>query len=152
MPATVIIANNTFVDVEYPLVLVDRYFHFEEVDGRLIPDVFRWDNEAQERIYEVKGGVPIDAAFTTNPTGIVTVSSQDGDFLYKLRPKPGVSQIFGRVPAQHTWEVRVTDRILTILRDGQATGLVGSNTFRGMRVGIGIGFQDEAMPPLPSEQ
>src|SRR5437868_13102331 len=104
------VGNNYFFGVPFPVVVADRFFHIYPQGKRFSVDVFRWDEVAKTATYEVKASKPLQANIDTNPTGIVTVADEQGAFLYKFRPDPGVSQIFGHIPASAEIEVRVYDR------------------------------------------
>lgn len=85
----VTIGANDFYGVPFPLVLADRFFHIYAADTGFKLDIFRWDEQEKQPIYEVKDSVPLADNIETNPTGIITFGEPTtGNFLYKFRPKP----------------------------------------------------------------
>src|SRR5690242_13371262 len=102
------VGNNFFFGVPFPVVVADRFFNIYAEGKGFKVNIFRWDEAAKTATYEVKASQPLQENISTNPTGIVTVGDEQGAFLFKFRPKPGVSQIFGRIPAEGEIEVRVT--------------------------------------------
>lgn len=140
-PATrVVLGSNDLFGVPFPLVLADRFFHiYADPKGALKLDIFRWDEAERAPVYEVRASKPLDEAISTNPTGIVTFGDETGGFLYKFRPKPGVSQIFGRIPVPDEIEVHINDHSLRVLRGGQLMTTLVANQFVGMAVAIQIG-------------
>ena len=134
------LGSNDFFGVPFPLVLADRFFHIYETPSGLKLDLFRWDEEKQQPIYEVKANTPLTDNISTNPTGIVTFSEPtSGTFLYKFRPKPGVSQIFGKVPIDRESEVRINDRMITVMADNNNICTLQRNQFSGLPIGIQVG-------------
>lgn len=139
--ASVDLGGNDFFGVPFPVVLADRFFHiYEDGHGRFSIDVFRWDEALRLPSYEVRASKPLRDNIDTNPTGIVTFA-QDGSgaFLFKFRPKPGVSQIFGRVPVEGEVTVRMTDRELTVMHGDQQVATFISNSVSGCPIGIEVG-------------
>lgn len=135
----VILGSNDFFGVPFPLVLVDRFFHIYEDGGRLNLDVFRWDEETRAAIYEVRAGQPLEDSISTNPTAIITFTrAEDGRFLYKFRPKPGISQIFGIVPVDRELEVAIGDRDLVVKDGGHPVATLVRNQFTGLPIGIQV--------------
>ncbi len=123
------------------------FFHIYPYEQRFNLDVFRWDEETKAPVYEVLGGQPLAENIDTNPTGIVTFAHPDaGTFLYKFRTKPGISQIFGRVPIDKDIEVRITDRAIEVREaiDGVIDYEIPPkckferNQFLGLRIGIQV--------------
>lgn len=136
----VIIGANDFFGVPFPLVLADRFFHIYSTQGGFELDVFRWDEKERQAIYEVQASKAQDANISTNPTGIVTFSHpQTGIFLYKFRPKPGISQIFGKVPVEDEVEVRISDREIAVVAGKGNICTLQKNQFVGMPIGIQVG-------------
>jgi len=136
----VILGSNDFFGVPFPLVLADRFFHIYGTARGFTLDVFRWDEQAGEAVYEVRAGQPQSSNMSTNPTGIVTFSEPDtGTFLYKFRPKPGISQIFGRVPVNEEFEVRISDRRITVMANDTNICTLERNQFSGLPIGIQVG-------------
>jgi hypothetical protein len=45
-------------------------------------------------------------------------SGERSNFLYKFRPKSGISQIFGKVPINKEFEVRIDDLEINVMLDG----------------------------------
>lgn len=138
--ANVELGTNDFFGVPFPLVLADRFFHmYPADDGRFNIDVFRWDEAQRQPVYEVRGGKPLRQNIETNPTGIITFAQEvTGAFLFKFRPKPGVSQIFGRVPVEGEVEVRITDHLLAVTRGGQNVATFQRNAVSGCPIGIQV--------------
>lgn len=85
-------------------------------------------------------GKPLKANIASNPTGIVTFAHETtGAFLFKFRPKPGVSQIFGQVPVVGEVAVRITDHVLEVMRGDQPVATLVRNSFSGFPIGIRVG-------------
>jgi hypothetical protein len=139
--SAVTIGSNDFFGVPFPLVLADRFFHMYRKDGGgLSLDVFRWDSEKRIAVYEVKNGEPLQQNISSNPTGIVTFSREDdGTFLYKFRPRPGVSQIFGKVPVGREVEVRISDREILVMSGSDKICTIQNGQVSGMPIGVNIG-------------
>ena len=138
--AVVLISSNAFSGVPFPLVVGDRFFHIYDEGGRFRADVFRWDEDRQEAVYEVRASQPLVDEISTNPTGIVTFTdSGGGGFLYKFRPKPGVSQIFGKVPSLGEVTVHCSDGVLRVMRGNDIICDAVGNTFVGCSIGIMVG-------------
>ncbi len=143
---TVIVGANDFFGVPFPLVLADRFFNIYEKRGvytkkvRLGLNIFRWDEKRKQAIYEVIDDKANMDNIETNPTGIVTFSSPEtGAFLYKFRPKPGVSQIFGKVPMDNEFEVRINDKRIAVMVGEKEMGTIARNQISGVPIGIRIG-------------
>jgi hypothetical protein len=133
----VTLGTNDYFGVPFPLVVADRFFHiFERDDGKYGIDIFRWDVDSRREVYEVKAGKPQQDNITTNPTGIVTVGDDEGGFLYKFRPKPGVSQIFGKVPLDDEVVIHVRDRSITVGALDDPSLVFERNTMSGMAIGL----------------
>jgi hypothetical protein len=138
--ANVELGTNDFFGVPFPLVLADRFFSIYREGTRFNLDVFRWDEVAQSATFEVLRGKPLQANIAANPTGVVTFAHETtGVFLFKFRPKPGVSQIFGQVPVQGETAVRITDQLLGVMRGGQSVATLTRNSFSGFPIGIRVG-------------
>jgi hypothetical protein len=138
--ANVELGTNDFFGVVFPLVLADRFFRIYADGARFNLDVFRWDETAQRATFEVVRGQPLQANIASNPTGIVTFAHETtGAFLFKFRPKPGISQIFGQVPVQDEISVRITDHLLAVMRGGQSIATLTRNSFSGFPIGIRVG-------------
>jgi len=136
----IILGSNSFFGVPFPLVLADRFFHIYSMDGKFTVDVFRWDEQAKQAVYEVRAGQPQHENISTNPTGIVTFSEPTtGAFLYKFRPKPGISQIFGKVPLDEEFEVRINDQQIAVLVEGNSICTLEESQFVGVSIGIQVG-------------
>jgi hypothetical protein len=136
----IILGSNDFFGIPFPLVLADRFFHIYSAGERFAIDVFRWEEHTKQAVYEVQASQPQDESISTNPTGIVTFSEPTtGDFLYKFRPKPGISQIFGKVPLNVEFEVKISDREIIVLGGGKSICTLQSNQFQGMPIGIQVG-------------
>jgi len=141
----VILGQNDFFGVPFPLVLADRFFNIYADNDRLNVDIFRWDEETRQPVYEVLAGQAQDENISTNPTGIVTFGHPDtGAFLYKFRPKPGVSQIFGKVPVDKEIEVRITDHDIKVMDGERQMCYLARNQFVGMAIGIQV-YADGSM-------
>jgi hypothetical protein len=138
--ANVELGTNDFFGVPFPLVLADRFFAIYRDGARFNVDVFRWDETTQSASYEVLRGKPLTANIASNPTGIVTFAQEtSGAFLFKFRPKPGVSQIFGQIPVQGEVAVRITDHQLAVMRGDQPVATLVRNSFSGFPIGIRVG-------------
>ena len=136
----VILGSNDFYGVPFPLVLADQFFHiYTGTDGRMQLDIFRWDQATTAAIYEVEGNVPRDGKIITNPTGVVTFSAEEGGFLFKFRPKPGISQIFGQIPGPNDLTAYISDREIRVDRDGQTIATLRQNQFSDDLIGILVG-------------
>lgn len=134
------LGTNDFFGVPFPLVLADRFFHIYSIQSNLKLDIFRWDEQRKLATYEVKASIPLNANIETNPTGIVTFSEPtNGTFLYKFRPMQGISQIFGRVPVDQQFEVRINDHGIIVTADGTERCTLERNQFSGMLIGIQVG-------------
>jgi hypothetical protein len=145
--------TNDFFGVPFPLVLADRFFHmYEDLQGKMTLDVFRWDDEKQEPFYEVEASKPIEENIETNPTGIITFGEADGGFLFKFRPRPGVSQIFGRVPIKDELHAHINDHKLHVMRGDQSIVTLERNQFTGFAIGVkveadgSVGIATNALP------
>ena len=134
------LGSNDFFGVPFPLVLADRFFHIYLTASGFKLDLFRWDEESQRPFYEVKASIPQTDNISTNPTGIVTFSEPTrGTFQYKFRPKPGVSQIFGKVPINKEFEVLINDRMITVMAANKNICTLQRNQFSGLPIGIQVG-------------
>lgn len=134
----VTLGTNDFFGVPFPLVLADRFFHIYSTASGLKLDIFRWDQTSKQPIYEVKGSKPLTDNITTNPTGIVTFSEPTtGTFLYKFRPKPDISQIFGRIPVDNEFDVKISDRLIEVVIGNKSNSL-DRNQVRGYLIGMQI--------------
>ena len=135
----VILGTNDFFGVPFPLVLADRFFHIYSTTSGLKLDIFRWDETSKQPTYEVKGSRPLTDNIAANPTGIVTFSEPTSDtFLYKFRPKPGISQILGRIPVDKEFDVRINDHAIEVEVCGKRACTLQRNQFVGMPIGIQI--------------
>jgi len=151
----VVLGSNDFFGVPFPIVLADRFFHIHSTAQGFGLDVFRWDEQTRQPIYEVKASSPQADNISTNPTGIITFSEPvSGTFLYKYRPKAGVSQIFGKVPVNKEFGVRITDCNITIMAGNANICTLVRNEFKGLigiqvgadgSVGIGVGRLPKGM-------
>jgi hypothetical protein len=134
------LGSNDFFGVPFPLVLADRFFHIYPATSGFKLDLFRWDEELQQPFYEVKASTPLLDNISTNPTGIVTFSEPtSGTFQYKFRPKPRVSQIFGKVPIDKEFEVLINDRMITVMAANENICTLQRNQFSGPPIGIQVG-------------
>ena len=68
------IGTNDFFGVPFPLVLADRFFHIYTTPTGFKLDIFRWDEQRKQPVYEVKASKPLADNISTNPTGIITFS------------------------------------------------------------------------------
>jgi hypothetical protein len=135
------ISSNVFHGVQFPLVVGDRYFSIYTDDlGELTLDVFWWDESTARPVYEVQAGVPSIDGVTSNRTGILTFAKADGGFLFKFRPNPGQSQLFGLIPgsADTGLEVRCTDREVIARLDGKDLVTMSTGMISGYAIGIQI--------------
>ena len=131
---------NDFFGVPFPLVLADRFFHIYAITSGFKLDIFRWDEQAEKPIYDVKGSTPLADNISKNPTGIITFSEPNtGIFLYKFRPKPGISQIFGEVPIDEESEIKISDHSIIVMIGGTERCTLERNQFSGMPIGIQVG-------------
>jgi hypothetical protein len=134
------LGTNDFFGVPFPLVLADRFFHLYTATNGLKLDVFRWDEQTERPVYEVKESKPLIDNINTNPTGIITFSEPiSGTFLYKFRPKPNVSQIFGKVPVNKEFEVKINDHEIVVMSDNNRVCTLQKNMFVGCLIGIQVG-------------
>ena len=134
------LGTNDFFGVPFPLVLADRFFHIYAITSGFKLDIFRWDEQAKKPIYEVKENVPLADNINTNPTGIITFSEPiTGIFLYKFRPKPNISQIFGKVPIDEEFVVRINDHKIVVMAGNTERCTLERNQFTGMPIGIQVG-------------
>jgi hypothetical protein len=135
------LSSNILRSVPFPLVLGDRFFTlYEGPDGRLSLDVFRWDEATCTAVYEVRRGVPMIENIANNPTGIVTFGDGTGGFGYKLRPKPGVRQILGKIPGGEEYTVRYGDHSLTVMCGEMFVVDAINNFIRGCAIGVKVGM------------
>jgi hypothetical protein len=135
----VILGTNDFFGVPFPLVLADRFFHIYYTDSGFKIDIFRWDEKSKKANYEVKGSEPLTENIDKNPTGIVTFSKLNtGTFLYKFRPKPGISQIFGRIPVENEYDVKINDHSIEVVRNGEKSNTYERNKVEGYIIGLYI--------------
>jgi hypothetical protein len=126
--------------VPFPLVLADRFFHIYLTASGFKLDLFRWDEELQQPFYEVKASAPLLGNISANPTGVVTFSEPpSGTFLYKFRPKPGISQIFGKVPINKEFEFLINDRMIAVMSENKNVCTLQRNQFSGLHIGIQVG-------------
>ncbi len=131
---------NDFFGVAFPLVLADRFFHIYPVTPGFKLDIFRWDEQTEKAIYDVKESYPLTDNINTNPTGIITFSEPTtGTFLYKFRPKPGISQIFGKMPIDEEFEVRINDHKIIVMAGSTERCTLERNQFSGRPIGIQVG-------------
>jgi len=136
----IVLGSTDFFGVPFPLVLADRFFHVYTEAGTLKLDVFRWDEQARQAVYEVIASEPQADAISTNPTGIVTFSQPEtGTFLYKFRPRPNVSQIFGTIPIDRETEVRITDHEIKVVAVGVDVCTIQRGKLSGFPIGIRVG-------------
>lgn len=136
----VILGTKDFFGVPFPLVLADRFFHIYSIQASFKLDIFRWDEERKRPVYEVKESTPIPDNINTNPTGIITFSEPTtGAFIYKFRPKPGVSQIFGKVPMDKDFEVIINDHRIIVMAATTKLCTLEKNQFAGLPIGIQVG-------------
>jgi len=134
------LGTNDFFGVPFPLVLADRFFHIYAITSGFKLDIFRWDEQAKKPIYEVKESVPLADNINTNPTGIITFSEPiTGIFLYKFRPKPNISQIFGKVPIDEEFVVRINDHEIVVMAGNTRRCTLKRNQLSGMPIGIQVG-------------
>jgi len=133
------LGTNDFFGVPFPLVLADRFFHVYVAASGLKIDIFRWDETTKQPTYEVKASKPLNDNITSNPTGVITFSEPTtGTFLYKFRPKPGISQIFGKIPVNNEFDVTINDQRIDVTVNGKSRCMLERNQFRGMPIGIQI--------------
>lgn len=138
--ARVTLGSNDFFGVPFPVVVADRFFHiYTGTDGGMLIDVFRWDEDAERPTYEVVRSEPQVESIATNPTGVVTFSAEDGGFLFKFRPKPGVSNIFGRIPVQDEVHIHISDSRVRVMRGEVPVVTFESNAVSGVPIGIEVG-------------
>jgi hypothetical protein len=136
----VVLGSNDFFGVPFPLVLADRFIHiYTGLDGHMRLDIFRWDEAMEIATYEVEGNVPKQDNITANPTGVITFAAEDGGFLFKFRPKPGISQIFGKVPGPGDLVVHINDHEIRVDRDTTTMVTIKRSQFSGMPIGIQVG-------------
>lgn len=136
----IVLGRTDTFGVPFPLVLADRFFHVYTEEGAFKLDVFRWDEQARQAVYEVIASEPQADAMSTNPTGIVTLSQPEaGTLLYKFRPRPNVSQIFGTTPIDRETEVRITDHEIKVVAVGVDVCTIQRGRLSGSPVGIGVG-------------
>jgi hypothetical protein len=136
---SIVLGNNDFFGVPFPLVIADRFFHIYQSASGLKLDIFRWDETNKQAVYEVKDGISITYEINNNPTGIVTFSEPTrGSFLYKFRPKKGISQIFGKIPINDEFGVEITDHRIIVKRADKQVYSLERNQFSGTPIGIQI--------------
>lgn len=150
----------TFAGVQYPLVLVDRFFrfYFDLHKAAFVTDVFRWDADSGEITYEVLASVPQKEGIDRSPNGVVVFASEDGGFQWKIRSGvKGRSELFGEIPAGEEMSVRFADKKLTVYRgnvpsatfqDGSVSGCaVGLRVYADGAISLGSGLPEGFVPP-----
>jgi hypothetical protein len=136
----VYLGGNDFFGVPFPVVVADRFFNIYSEGNSFNVNVFRWDETNRQPVFEVLAGKPQQGNIDANPTGIVTFAHEvSGAFLFKFRPKPGVSQIFGRVPDPNEIEVRISDKRITVMRENITIATFTANQSSGVAIGIQVG-------------
>lgn len=130
--------NTDFFGVPFPVVLADRYFKVYENEIGLTLDVIRWDPAAGDGVYEVLKGRENAQELRDNPTGIINFDMQGGAFVFKFSPKPGVSSINGKAPVNGEWSVRISDRDVTVLKDGTVVQSLARGQSGDAMIGIQI--------------
>ncbi len=134
------LGTNDFFGVPFPLVLADRFFHIYPTTSGFKLNIFRWDEQEKKAVYEVKESVPLADNINTNPTGIITFSEPiTGIFLYKFRPKPNISQIFGKVPIDEEFVVRINDHEIVVMTGNTRRCTLKRNQLSGIPIGIQVG-------------
>jgi len=138
-PSGINLGTNQSFGVPFPIVVADRFFHMYEEQGRFLIDVFRWDETTKTPSYEVRGNQPLQDNIDSNPTGIVTFGEEEtGAFLFKFRPKPAVSQIFGHVPIDDELQVHINDRDIRVTRGEDVVVTASDNVIVGSLIGIQV--------------
>jgi hypothetical protein len=89
-------------------------------------------------IYEVSASEPVESSAALNRRGIVTFIREDGGFLFKFRPGPDRSQLFGTIPGPHDLSVRFRDHEVIVLRGGEPVATFQSNMFVNLPIGIEV--------------
>jgi hypothetical protein len=137
---SVSIGENDVFGVPFPLVLADRFFHIYSSPYGYKLDVFRWDEEKCQAIYDMKDSVIQVDEVGSSPTGFVEFSEPTGwTILYKFRPRPGVSQISGKVPLNGEFQVKITYGSIIVSVDGRQIANIEKNTITGSMIGLFIG-------------
>lgn len=133
------LGGNIFAGVEYPLVLVDRYFRpsFDLDQAAFVYDVFRWDSATGDVTYEVRAGIPQADGIDLSPNGTVTVAASDGGFQYKIRSGgKNRSELFGSIPAGEEVIAKISDTSITVWRGKSQLGTIQDNMISGFPVGL----------------
>ncbi len=138
MPVTV--GENDVFGVPFPLVLADRFFHIHTARYGYKLDVFRWDNIKQQAYYDMRNSVIQIDETGTDPTAIIEFSEPaEGTILYKYRPHPSVSDIFGKVPINTEFEVKIDGSSIVVFANGRQIANIEKNTATGAMIGLLIG-------------
>jgi hypothetical protein len=110
------IGNFDYFGVPLPLVLGDRFFHIPKNSFGFNVDVIRWDAESKNHAYEALNGRPVISNIANNPNAIVNFKQVTPKlFIYKFLPKPGISQISGKIPIKNEFVVKIDDQEITVI-------------------------------------
>jgi hypothetical protein len=136
----VMIGENDFFGVPFPLVLANRFFHVYRSSSGYKLDVFRWDEESQQTVYDMMDSVIQVDEVGAKPTGTVKFSEPaEGVILYQFRPRPGIYPMFGKVPIKGEFEVRINNQSIIVSIDGNQIAELDNNTATGSIIGLFIG-------------
>jgi len=146
--------NNYFMGISIPLVVEDRYFILKPGDPPLLsvchlvsgkPIFEVCNNTVKENPYTV---------VTKTPPGIVTVSTKDGGFIYKVRPDSVTSIVFGKIQG-HESEIRISDTEISVqgnvfTRNQFGPGMIGIE-LTGDGIGMGRGIPADLLQILEGD-
>jgi hypothetical protein len=140
MEMNVIIGKDDFFRIPFPLVIGDRFFHVYNEGSVFKLDIFRWDESAKQPVYEVIADQPQTSNLETNPTGIVSFSQPTaGKFLYKFRPKPGVSRVAGKVPTDVKIDAEISNHDIKVSGSGVKSHRLSWYKLQGCAIGMYVG-------------
>jgi hypothetical protein len=135
----IVLGKDDYFGVPFPLVLADRFFHIYSTASGFKLDIFRWDEESKEPVYEVKASKPLDDGIDSNPDGVTTFDEPTpGNFLYKFRPKREAAQIPRKKQVNIAFDVKINDRLIDVTVNGDKVCTFQSNQFQRTTIGIQI--------------
>lgn len=114
----IVIGSLDYFGVPFPLVLADRFFVVYKSAFGFNVDVFRWDPELKQHVYEVMYGKPVTENIDASPNGAITFRQITPKlFIYKFRARQDIPQIYGKVPTGKEFVVKIDEREIRVLLD-----------------------------------